>query len=177
MQRITIEKLGSGLLARLFRQRPPAGVVRLRVWFDNEEGIPASVAEMVRVLSHAGTVSLEFWDESKSVLEALRSLNLTATRADPAAHLALFDTSIQGLAPILDRLSFASFGGWLGVGTESLERILTSQRDQDRMRAMPGGAIMIVFSLYDGNIELVAKGFDEDVLTSKLQTAAIRVAA
>jgi len=37
-----------------------------------------------------------------------------------------------------------------------LVRILKLDKDRDRMTAMPDGGLMIVFSLYDRNIELVA---------------------
>ncbi len=148
MQRITIERLGSGALARLFGLRPPAGVVRLRVWFEKEDDVPATVTEILQALSPTGTVSLEFWDESKSVRETLGSLNLTPTRPDAAAHLTLLDIPVSGLGPILDHLSFASFGGWVGIESEPLVKILTLEKDRDRMRAMPprrhqGGAQLL----------------------------------
>jgi len=177
MQRITIERLGSGVLARLFGLRPPAGVVRLRVWFEKEEDVPATVSEILQALSRAGTVSLEFWDASKSVRETLGALSLTPSRPGGTAHLTLLDIPVSDLGPILDRLSFASFGGWIGIESDTLSKILKLEKDRDRMRAMPDGGLMIVFSLYDRNIELVAKGLGEDVLKDKIQTVARRTGA
>jgi len=45
------------------------------------------------------------------------------------------------------------------------------------MTAMPDGGLMIVFSLYDRNIELVAKGLGEDVLRGEIRTVARRTGA
>lgn len=177
MQTMTIEKPSSGILSRLFTASSPAGVVRLRVWFDNEHNISECAAAIVDTLSSTGTVALEFWDESPSVLKSLQALNLQTTRPNAAGHLVLSDTPVKSLASVLDGLSFASFGAWVAVPPDMLAKVTGLDSDKDRMQAMPYGATMIVFSLYDKNVELVSKGLDEDALRGKLQAAAARTGA
>jgi hypothetical protein len=174
---MTIEKRPSGILSRLFIAAVPVGVVRLRVWFDDEHNISECAAAIVDALSPTGTVALEFWDESPSVLKSLEALSLHTTRPNAAGHLVLSDTPAKDLTPVLERLSFASFGAWLAMPQETLAKVVTLKSDKARMEAMPDGAIMLVFSLYDKNVELVSKGLDEGLLRTKLQAAAARTGA
>ena len=177
MQTMTVEKRRSGIFSRLFTAASPAGVVRLRVWFEDERTISECAAAIVDALSETGTVALEFWDASPSVVKTLEDLNLHTPPPNAAGHLVLSDMPVKDLVPALERLSFASFGAWIAMPRDTLAKVVSVEGDKPRMQAMPDGATMIVFSLYDRNVELVSKGVGEVILRSKLQAAAARTGA
>jgi hypothetical protein len=60
---------------------------------------------------------------------------------------------------------------------DTLAKVASLEGDKDRMLAMPDGATMIVFSLYDRNLELLSKGLSEAILRSRLEAAATRTGA
>ena len=173
MPKIILDAVKPGIIARVLGKRSPPGIVRLRIWFDKAEDIEPGLRAVLPVLVPSGRITLDFWYASPSVLQALRDCGVDA--APPLVdHPVSFDLPLDSALAIAKRMEFAPFGAWIGLRPQLLAELLRLDHDRDRFDQMPDGSAMLVFSLYDRNLEIAAKAAEESNLGKAIEEAASR---
>ena len=172
MPNIIFDEMRPGFLLRLLGKPTSTDVSRLRIWFERKEDVRPGVRVVLRALAKQNGITLDFWYTSPSVLSALSALGMATENDTARDHPVEFDMSLESALPIVERLAFAPFGGWIGIPKSDLRGILSLASDLERVTAMPEGGIMLVFSLYDRNIEIAAKASSKTALEDAISATA-----
>ena len=134
----------------------PEDPVHVRVWLAETVPPEASAAELVEALNPTQAVTLEVWDARPVIVEHLRSLGLHIRLQGNTALVEALP--IAKIHEVFAALAGESFGGWLGLDANRSVLPASQQPDAERLSEMGPNAAFLVFSLYDGNIEITASG-------------------
>jgi hypothetical protein len=129
--------------------------LHLRLWVDGHE--PAAAAtEALQATADGHVISLELFDVRRSTDAALRELGLASATGGRTQLLANLEGAV--LRRAIELLTPESFGAWvLPAGTE-MAPLLEIKANRDRAAALPENGAFFIFSLYDENIEVFARG-------------------
>lgn len=148
MDEIRVDDLSEG------KETAQAPLGHIRVWLAGLEDKITSAASIIRRLSSTDTMSLEVWDSRPPTMEKIEKLTLS-TMLPSGDHLIIPRVPISDLDSLLSELQSESFGAWLNMDPDSVRSAAQSERDRDRVEAMPPNGHFIVFSLYDDNLEIL----------------------
>lgn len=139
------------------------GVTRLRLWTDERSTLLTVVGEIIQRFGSGTGISLELLEQG--AVDAIVTRDIRVTHLEGLQTPIALDVSASDLARLLPHLAPYPFTGWVGVGSGELEFLLRESRNRDRETRMPPLSLYLIFSLYDDNVELRAKGLShEDIL-------------
>jgi len=152
----------NGLRVQIRSTRVP-GVTRLLLWSPKLTVSSAVVAELIQRFGSGARVSLELLEQGAVDVLSQGHVRVESS-ADLGAPLA-FDVSASDLLRMVPYLAPYPFTGWIGISSQELKSVVRESSDRKRETLMLPFSLYLIFSLYDDNIDLRAKGLTrEDIL-------------